>query len=77
MNPTTSTATPPLLLDAAGDLPTLALRPREAAKALGVSERTLWQLTKDHKIPHVRLGRAIIYSVEGLRGWLKAQELQP
>jgi excisionase family DNA binding protein len=54
----------------------LALRPREAAKALGISERTLWSLTKANRIPHARLGRAIIYSVEGLRGWLKAQEHQ-
>lgn len=29
----------------------LALRPREAAKALGISPRLLWQLTKDGRIP--------------------------
>jgi excisionase family DNA binding protein len=34
----------------------LALRPREAAKALGISPRLLWQLTKDGHIPCVRFG---------------------
>ena len=34
----------------------LALRPREAAKALGISPRLLWQLTKDGHIPCVRVG---------------------
>src|SRR5581483_5099992 len=36
--------------------PPLALRPREAAKALGISARHLWQLTKDGHIPCVRVG---------------------
>ena len=36
----------------------LALRPREAAKALGISARHLWQLTNDGHIPCVRVGSA-------------------
>jgi excisionase family DNA binding protein len=36
--------------------PTLALRPRDAAKALAISPRHLWQLTKDGHIPCVRVG---------------------
>ncbi|NMC19310.1 MAG: helix-turn-helix domain-containing protein [Thermogutta sp.] len=27
--------------------------PRQAAKALAISERTLWQLTRQGRIPHV------------------------
>jgi excisionase family DNA binding protein len=50
--------------------PNLALRPREAAKALGVSPRLLWQWTHDSKIPHVREGRTIMYPVDALREWL-------
>jgi excisionase family DNA binding protein len=53
--------------------PTLALRPREAAKAIGVSERTLWAMTKSREIPYMRLGRIILYSVESLRAWLEAK----
>ena len=51
----------------------LALRPREAAKALGVSERTLWGWTHDGTIPHLRVGRAILYPTDALREWLRAR----
>ena len=55
----------------------LALRPREAAKALGISPRTLWQLTKDGKVPCVRLGTgkrdAVLYPVITLTTWLNEQ----
>jgi hypothetical protein len=52
----------------------MALRPVEAAKALGISPRLLWQLTKDDKIPCVRLGegkrKRTIYPVTALQAWL-------
>jgi excisionase family DNA binding protein len=48
----------------------LALRPREAAKALGVSERSLWEWTHRGDVPHVRIGRTILYPVDALRNWL-------
>lgn len=53
--------------------PSLALRPREAAKALGVSERLLWDWTHNSDIPHARIGRTILYPVDGLREWLSRQ----
>lgn len=49
----------------------LSLRPREAAKAIGISVRTLWTLTKQGEIPHTRLGRSVLYPVEALRRWLQ------
>jgi predicted DNA-binding transcriptional regulator AlpA len=54
----------------ASDPPRLALRPREAARALGIGARLLWSLTNRGEVPHVRLGRAIVYPVEALRDWL-------
>lgn len=53
-------------------LPVLALRPRDAAKALGIGERKLWELTADRTsdIPHVRFGKAILYPVRELQDWL-------
>ena len=55
----------------------LALRPREAAKALGISPRHLWQLTKDGHIPCVRLGsgkrKTVLYPVVELQAWLTHQ----
>ena len=49
----------------------LALRPREAAKALGVCERTLYSLTKRGEIPVIRSGRIVRYSVDDLKEWIK------
>lgn len=55
----------------------LALRPREAAKALGISTRHLWQLTKDGLIPCVRVGngkrRTVLYPLADLQAWLTRQ----
>lgn len=52
----------------------LALRPREAAKALGISPRLLWQLTHDGEIPCVRVGsgkrRTVLYPTADLQAWL-------
>lgn len=52
----------------------LALRPREAAKALGISERMLWSLTAPRgEIPAVRIGTCVLYPVAGLQAWLDRQ----
>jgi len=52
----------------------LALRPREAAKALGISERMLWSLTAPRgTIPAVRIGTCVLYPVTGLQAWLDRQ----
>jgi len=53
--------------------PKLALRPREAAGALGISPRLLWTLTKNGDIPHTKIGRAVVYPVDRLREWLAAR----
>jgi len=52
--------------------PALALRPREAAKALGIGQRKLSELLadRDSGIPHVRCGRAVIFPVRELQDWL-------
>ena len=49
----------------------LALRPKDAAKALSICERLLWTLTKRGEIPHVRFGRAVLYPVDALREYLR------
>ncbi len=56
-----------------GKLPRLAMRPREAAEALGIGERLLWSLTNRGEIPHLRLGKAILYPIETLQAWLDHQ----
>ena len=49
----------------------LALRPEEAARVLGVSERTLRAWLPE--LPHVRRGGVVLIPVEPLREWLKEQ----
>lgn len=55
----------------------LALRPREAARLLGVSERFLWQLTQTGEIPCVRLGtgkrRTVRYPMSAITNWLETR----
>jgi hypothetical protein len=57
--------------------PFLALRPKDAAKALGIGERLLWDLTAPRgPIPCVRLGNAVTYPVHLLEKWLADQARQ-
>lgn len=53
--------------------PRLALRPKEACVALSIGPRLLWSMTNRGEIPHVRLGRAVVYPVDELRRWLAEQ----
>ena len=46
----------------------LALRPREAAAALGICERTLRTLQPE--LPCVRVGGTVLYPVKALEEWL-------
>lgn len=51
----------------------LLLSPRDAAKALSISERTLWSLTRAGRLPCIRLGRLVRYGVASLREWLRRE----
>ncbi len=50
--------------------PALALSERDAARALGISPRTLWELRTRGEVPYRRIGRRVLYSVDALRAWL-------
>ena len=60
-----------MMMKAEPQTPCLAMRPREASKSLGISERTLWEWTDRGVVPHIRLGKAILYPVDALREWLQ------
>ncbi len=51
----------------------LAYRPAEMAAALGLSERKLWDLTKQGDIPHARIGKCVLYPVREVQNWLSAR----
>ena len=46
----------------------IALRPKEAAEALGISERKLRAMRSE--LPHARLGEVVVFPVQPLRSWL-------
>ena len=71
MSKASVTATPNVDLKA--PTPRLALRSKDAARALGIGERLLWSKTNSGEIPHVRIGKAIIYPVHLLHDWLTEQ----
>ena len=60
---------------AATEPPTLLLTARDAAKALAISEKTLWSLTAPRgTVPCVRVGeRSLRYSVRALEEWIANQ----
>ena len=52
------------------ELPRLALRPKEAAIALGMSEKALWARTFPRgDIPAVKLGSRVAYFPHQIREW--------
>jgi hypothetical protein len=63
---------PPLVSLSANEraIEPLALRPRDAARALAISERLLWDWTRSEGVPHVRIGNVVLYPVEVLKTWL-------
>jgi excisionase family DNA binding protein len=57
----------------AREVPVLALRPRQAAEAIGVSESFLERLAKEDGFPVIRLGRAVLYPVREVADWLTSK----
>jgi excisionase family DNA binding protein len=53
------------------------LRPREAAKMMTVSERTLWKLVTSCEIPCVRIGRSVRYDPIAPRRWIDNSQSSP
>jgi len=52
----------------------LALRPREAATALGMSEKALWDRTFPRgDIPAVKVGTRTLYAPHQIQQWLDQQ----
>jgi len=52
---------------------TMALRRKQAAKALNLSERRIDQLVAEGAIPHFRCGRAVLFPFDQLQAWIAAR----
>jgi excisionase family DNA binding protein len=53
--------------------PALLWNRQQAARALGISERSLFSATKSGTIPFVRIGSRVLYSVDALKKWVDQQ----
>ena len=53
------------------DLPPLLLTARDTARALAVCQKTLWAMTRDGRLPCVRIGRGVRYDVADLRRFIE------
>ena len=49
----------------------MLMRVPEAAAALAISPRLLWELTNRREIPSVRYGRMLRYDPDDLREWIE------
>lgn len=54
-------------------LPPIAVRRKEAARLLGISERLLTTLTQSGRVPHLRLGKAVLYPVNAVLAWAERE----
>ena len=55
------------------DIEPRLLTSRQTALYLSISERKLWSLTNENRIPCIRIGRAVRYSVTDLNSWIESQ----
>jgi excisionase family DNA binding protein len=65
--------TPPFRVGGMDPVP-LLWTSREAARALALSERTLFSLVKRGEVPCVRIGRAVRFDPRDLRTWIAARK---
>jgi len=52
----------------------LLLTPQQAADALAISTRKLWEITSTDDIPHLRIGRCVRYSIQDLHQWIESRQ---
>jgi len=49
----------------------------ECAKQVGISRRTLSRYVKEGKIPHIHVGKRILFRPEAIEQWLAEVEQKP
>lgn len=53
----------------------LLVNVQEAARLMGgIDPDTVYNMCNSAQLPHIRLGRRILVSVEGVRAWIKAND---
>jgi len=55
----------------------MLVRPRDAARMLALSERTLWSMTRAGLLPCVRVGKSVRYDPTDLAAWVQGAKGGP
>jgi len=53
------------------------IRIPQAASYLGLAAKTLYRLTEERRIPHIRKGRTIFFDRQALDKWMQAGAVNP
>lgn len=56
------------------ELEPLLFGAKDAAKLLGIGERTLWELTREGAFPIVRLKNRTLWAADELHAWVNANK---
>ncbi len=48
----------------------------ETAKILSISVSSLYRLTSQHKIPHIKIGARVVFQPDKLNAWLNSQVIK-
>ena len=55
----------------------LLLSARKSAKALGICDKTLWNVSEPRgDLPVVKIGRRTLYAVDDLHAWIKRHKTE-
>lgn len=46
----------------------------EISKITGLSPWAVWRLTKEGKLPHLKIGGKYMYRLESIKAWMDTQE---
>ena len=49
----------------------LTLNAGELSKSIGLSKDTIYTLVSQRRIPHVKVGRRVLFPVKGIEKWLE------
>jgi predicted DNA-binding transcriptional regulator AlpA len=54
----------------------ILIKSGEASRQLAISQRTLWQITKDGQIPCVRIKRMVRYDQEDITAYINGKKIK-
>ncbi|MDR2762006.1 MAG: helix-turn-helix domain-containing protein [Planctomycetaceae bacterium] len=60
----------------ADGLERLLVKADELAIMLGVSVKTVWNLEKRGELPHVNIGRRVLFPVDEMRRWISERTIK-